>query len=387
MYSSNAYTFGSQQGPASLHRETTEDMSKMYTTLYDMEDPTQQQEYSLLQQNLRQQEPQAYTDILMSPASPVSDYFSSSSSSSSGSAYSSPVAALVRSMGPDEADELVESFNITIEDLLSGDSLSFDYSKELAVGSAANFDLFEPQEHYEQYQQQAAHSVHSHCSFTSGGPIRSSSMSPNISCAPYAAAYNQHQMEHIHNIASSPLHFQQFHHHHHSEMPTSPVSTFAASPSPSPCPSPLVSSTPCMSPLTSSTSTFASPSMTAATSSTTTTTPSSPTSTVPNTEGMTVIKNDDGSIMVYNPSTESMTFRCELCPGDSFGRIHDLKRHQASKHKDTTWPCEFCHRPFVRRDALLRHYTVKSQRNDGVHPASYEKEKLMIARANAKLIK
>ncbi|KAF9173210.1 hypothetical protein BGX21_004453 [Mortierella sp. AD011] len=365
----DSYPFGSQQGPASLRRETTEDISKMYTTLYDMEDPIQQQEYALLQSQ-RQQESQAYFDTLMSPAlpaSPASDCFSSSSSSS-GSAYPSPIAALVRSMDPDEADELVESFNITIEDLLSEDPLSFDYSKELDLDSAADFDLFEP-------QGQVGHIMHSHCSFTSGGPIRSSSMSPNISCAPYATVYNQHQIEHIHNIASSPLHF-------HSEMPNSPTSTSTASPSLSPCPSPSVSSTPCMSPLALSTSTFASPSTTAVA-----TTPSSPSSAIPNTDGMTVIKNDDGSIMVYNPATESMTFRCELCPGDSFGRIHDLKRHQASKHQATTWPCEFCHRPFARRDALLRHYTVKSQRDDGLHPASHEKEKLLAARAKAKLIK
>ncbi|KAI8602495.1 hypothetical protein EDD21DRAFT_303641 [Dissophora ornata] len=81
-----------------------------------------------------------------------------------------------------------------------------------------------------------------------------------------------------------------------------------------------------------------------------------------------------------------MTFRCELCPGESFGRIHDLKRHQASKHRDITWPCEFCSRPFVRRDALLRHYTVKSAREDGVHPAKHETEKLQAARARAKLV-
>ncbi|KAG0046641.1 hypothetical protein BGZ83_008211 [Gryganskiella cystojenkinii] len=90
--------------------------------------------------------------------------------------------------------------------------------------------------------------------------------------------------------------------------------------------------------------------------------------------------------MVYNPQTESMTFRCELCPYESFGRIHDLKRHQTSKHKEMTWPCDFCHRPFVRRDALLRHYTVKAARADGLHPASHEVEKLLEARARAKML-
>ncbi|KAF9551468.1 hypothetical protein EC957_008137 [Mortierella hygrophila] len=107
---------------------------------------------------------------------------------------------------------------------------------------------------------------------------------------------------------------------------------------------------------------------------------------LPGTEGMTVVKNDEGAIMVYNPTTDAMTFRCELCPGESFGRIHDLKRHQSSKHQEMTWPCDFCHRPFVRRDALLRHYTVKAARDDGLHPATHEVEKLLAARAKAKML-
>ncbi|KAG0245560.1 hypothetical protein BGX31_007215 [Mortierella sp. GBA43] len=106
---------------------------------------------------------------------------------------------------------------------------------------------------------------------------------------------------------------------------------------------------------------------------------------LPGTEGMTVVRNEEGAIMVYNPQTDVMTFRCELCPSESFGRIHDLKRHQTSKHQEMTWPCDFCHRPFVRRDALLRHYTVKSARDDGLHPAAHEVDKLMAARARAKI--
>ncbi|KAF9982577.1 hypothetical protein BGZ75_005958, partial [Mortierella antarctica] len=109
-------------------------------------------------------------------------------------------------------------------------------------------------------------------------------------------------------------------------------------------------------------------------------------STGPRTDGLSLIRNEDGTIMVYNPLTESMTFRCELCPGESFGRIHDLKRHQTSKHQEMTWPCDFCHRPFVRRDALLRHYTVKAARDDGLHPASHEVERLLAARARAKML-
>ncbi|KAF9929503.1 hypothetical protein BGZ67_006288 [Mortierella alpina] len=95
----------------------------------------------------------------------------------------------------------------------------------------------------------------------------------------------------------------------------------------------------------------------------------------PRTEGLSLIRNEDGTIMVYNPLTESMTFRCELCPGESFGRIHDLKRHQTSKHQEMTWPY-----------ALLRHYTVKAARDDGLHPASHEVERLLAARARAKML-
>ncbi|KAF8928596.1 hypothetical protein BGZ47_001525 [Haplosporangium gracile] len=107
---------------------------------------------------------------------------------------------------------------------------------------------------------------------------------------------------------------------------------------------------------------------------------------LPGTEGLTVVRHDEGTIMVYNPITDAMTFRCELCPGESFGRIHDLKRHQASKHQEMTWPCDFCHRPFVRRDALLRHYTVKAARDDGLHPATHEVDRLLAARARAKML-
>ncbi|CAO3569476.1 unnamed protein product [Mortierella alpina] len=79
-------------------------------------------------------------------------------------------------------------------------------------------------------------------------------------------------------------------------------------------------------------------------------------------------------------------YRCELCPGERFGRVHDLKRHQISKHNEMTWPCDFCHRPFVRRDALLRHYSVKAARNDGVHPTLQEEDRLQEAKARAKLL-
>ncbi|KAF9973426.1 hypothetical protein BGZ73_003319 [Actinomortierella ambigua] len=85
-------------------------------------------------------------------------------------------------------------------------------------------------------------------------------------------------------------------------------------------------------------------------------------------------------------AAEGGGYRCELCPGERFGRVHDLKRHHISKHNEMTWPCDFCHRPFVRRDALLRHYTVKAARNDGVHPTQDEQDRLSEARARAKLL-
>ncbi|KAG0049111.1 hypothetical protein BGZ83_006029 [Gryganskiella cystojenkinii] len=83
---------------------------------------------------------------------------------------------------------------------------------------------------------------------------------------------------------------------------------------------------------------------------------------------------------------DSAGYRCELCPGERFGRVHDLKRHQISKHNEMTWPCDFCHRPFVRRDALLRHYSVKANRKDGVHPTTEDMNRLQEAKARAKLV-
>ncbi|KAF9915064.1 hypothetical protein BX616_006977 [Lobosporangium transversale] len=86
-----------------------------------------------------------------------------------------------------------------------------------------------------------------------------------------------------------------------------------------------------------------------------------------------------------NVTRDEGGYRCEHCPGERFGRVHDLKRHQISKHNEMTWPCDFCHRPFVRRDALLRHYSVKAARRDGVHPTDQEENRLQEAKARAKL--
>ncbi|KAF9116931.1 hypothetical protein BGX27_008079 [Mortierella sp. AM989] len=83
---------------------------------------------------------------------------------------------------------------------------------------------------------------------------------------------------------------------------------------------------------------------------------------------------------------DSGGYQCDLCPGERFGRVHDLKRHQISKHNEMTWPCDFCYRPFVRRDALLRHYSVKAARRDGVHPTEQEENRLQEAKARAKLL-
>ncbi|KAG0225034.1 hypothetical protein BGX31_007789 [Mortierella sp. GBA43] len=83
--------------------------------------------------------------------------------------------------------------------------------------------------------------------------------------------------------------------------------------------------------------------------------------------------------------SEDGSYKCGLCPNERFGRVHDLKRHQISKHNEKTWPCDFCKRPFVRRDALLRHYGVKASRDDGIHPTLAETNRLSEAKARARL--
>ncbi|KAG0205473.1 hypothetical protein BGX28_002956 [Mortierella sp. GBA30] len=95
--------------------------------------------------------------------------------------------------------------------------------------------------------------------------------------------------------------------------------------------------------------------------------------------------NDGQMSFAVSPSSDG-GYLCEHCPQERFGRVHDLKRHQISKHNERTWPCDFCRRPFVRRDALLRHYSVKAARNDGIHPSAGEKSRLSEARARARLI-
>ncbi|KAF9091054.1 hypothetical protein BGX29_011139 [Mortierella sp. GBA35] len=341
---SNTHTFGSQM--------SSDEISKMYTTLYDSEDPQQQQEFLHLQQQQQHQYQESqqfiqalitvqnqqlpaspWNETIMSPHSPASSCFSSSSSNSS---HSSPATGL-KNMDSEEADELVDLFNITIDDLLLGTPLSF----------APDMSLFAP---HQQQQQQTM-------------------MSEAIQFANMRSAEAQQQYFQMQQYQQQ----QQHYHDHSSSTPCSPCSSYyAASPSLKPAPS-----TPFSAPTSPLTPIIPHPAS-----------PATATTRMPqrNTDGTTVIKNEDGSIMVFNPSTDSITFRCELCPSESFGRIHDLKRHQVSKHQETTWPCEFCMRPFVRRDALLRHYTVKATRDDGVHPPTSDTETLLAARARAKLI-
>ncbi|KAG9322233.1 hypothetical protein KVV02_001973 [Mortierella alpina] len=423
-----------QQPSASLRRETTDEISKMYTTLYDNEDPRQQLEYAQLQQQQLHQSQDfihalvspvaAWNEFslqqdLYSPASPALSCFSGSSSpfsTDSGSTHSSPAAGLLRMIEADEADELVDMFNITIEDLLSGNPLSpqdpqdfsnqatlfsnlpqdqhimaaLDFENELIKQEQPEYFQMQYQQQLMQHQQQQRQyyqSLHNQCHSTRGGPQRSGSLSPVMPSSPYHRAHPSRNARCTPDGAQSyPESPEQ---NFHDSMPSSPLTTYYSG---SAAVSPSLPSTSCMSP-TPATSmvNIVSPDATAASESTAAhtlaTSASSATLTnLPGTEGMTVIRSEDGSIMVYNSATESMSFRCELCPGETYGRIHDLKRHQASKHQDKSWPCEFCQRPFVRRDALLRHFTVKAARNDGLHPASHETEKLMAARARAKNI-
>ncbi|CAO3564232.1 unnamed protein product [Mortierella alpina] len=426
-----------QQPSASLRRETTDEISKMYTTLYDHEDPRQQHEYAQLQQQQQQQphQSQDFINALVSPVpawnefslqqdfyspiSPALSCFSGSSSpfsTDSGSAHSSPAAGLLRMIETDEADELVDMFNITIEDLLSGNPLSqqdpqdfsnqatlfsnlpqdqhimaaLDFENELIKQEQTEYFQMQYQQQLMQHQQQQRQhyqSLQNQCHSTRGGPQRSGSLSPAMPSSPYHRAHPSRNTRCTSDGTQS--HPESPEQTFHGSMPSSPLTTYYTG---SAAASPSMASTTCASPAhATSMVNIVSPDVTAASESTAAhTLANSASSTIitnlPGTEGMTVIRSEDGSIMVYNAATESMSFRCELCPGETYGRIHDLKRHQASKHQDKSWPCEFCQRPFVRRDALLRHFTVKAARNDGVHPASHETEKLMAARARAKNI-
>ncbi|GAB5593687.1 hypothetical protein Unana1_08587 [Umbelopsis nana] len=63
---------------------------------------------------------------------------------------------------------------------------------------------------------------------------------------------------------------------------------------------------------------------------------------------------------VHDPNRLKL-FRCEVegC-GKNFDRRHDLTRHEATVHRgERAYHCEFCEKPFSRKDALVRHLTIK----------------------------
>lgn len=361
-----------------------------------------------------------FTPTPVSPASPTLSCFSSSGNDTdteSDSVYSSPAFALLpyptnfaanasidaMKMEIDEDSNLL----LTIEDLLSNHVSAVDENAAVvgAASAGGNGDQYQyssagltlipeylrvqeeekkPHQHRRRHAKgkEALHisdNADSHpnnnCNRTTGGPQRLSSRSPVISFAPYTSptisraslSFDQKKHSHNHN-----------HNHNHSNLhqdDDDAISTCSSSSSFSSAPSSRDSSP----------ETF-----TATTSSPETSTTTSITS-----DGTTRITNrKDGSIMCFNRSTHNLTFRCNLCPiqQQSFGRIHDLKRHQATKHATAeggtpkVWLCEFCKNHFVRRDALLRHYTVKSGKDDGVHPKEEEVDVLAAVRARAKLI-
>ncbi|KAG0008741.1 hypothetical protein BGZ80_003115, partial [Entomortierella chlamydospora] len=66
---------------------------------------------------------------------------------------------------------------------------------------------------------------------------------------------------------------------------------------------------------------------------------SSPQSTIPKS---TLHAGDSSNDKNISSATVSISgdgfYRCEKCPLERFGRVHDLKRHQISKHNEKTWP-------------------------------------------------
>ncbi|KAF9150189.1 hypothetical protein BG015_008011 [Linnemannia schmuckeri] len=450
----STYSLGNQtqNTTTTLQRENTDEISKMFTTLYDGDAINSSpnlnssnsnnnsvdfiQEYFLLQhQELRQQSSSdsqpflfhttssmstpapwnLFTPTPVSPASPTSSCFSSSGNDTeteSESVYSSPAIALIpypstsaantsidAAIMVDHMDEdSVEYSNLfsRIESLFSNNHSIVEgiaavvAAPATAAGGndgsiyeypAAEFALFT--EHLREQQQQEeekTHHRHHHAKCeealhisdnaeshhnnnssiytattrTTGGPQRSSSLSPQ-------------QQE------------QQYYVKQAQDQDDDAMSTYSSSSSLSSAPSSRASS----------------PETSSSTTTTTTTTDGSENMMTSEADGTTTITNQkDGSIMCFNRTTNTMSFRCDLCPTQtqSFGRIHDLKRHQATKHATAeggaakTWPCEFCEKPFARRDALLRHYSVKAAREDGVHPGKEEVDVLAAVRARAKLI-
>ncbi|KAF9135915.1 hypothetical protein BGX30_011397 [Mortierella sp. GBA39] len=457
----STYTLGKQTPQqntttTTIHRENTDEISKILTTLYDGESINfgnnsnssssidSIQAHSFFQHQQLHQHSYApsffhstptsmsnpapwnmFTPTPVSPASSTSSCFSSSGNDTdteSDSVYSSPAFALLPYPTNSAANTSIDAMKVEldedsglfpmIEDLLSNHGSAVDENAAVvgAASAGGNGDLYQysaagftllpkylwvqeeedkkPHQHCHRHakDKEALHisdNADSHpynrCNRTTGGPQRLSSLSSVISFAPYTpptisrASLSLNQKQHNHN------------HNYSHQDDDDAISTYSSSSSLSSAPSSRDSSP----------ETFTTTTNSLETSTTTTTTSNGTETKTTSSDGTTrIVNQNDGSIMCFNRATRTLTFRCDLCPTQqqSFGRIHDLKRHQATKHATAeggatkVWLCEFCKNRFVRRDALLRHYTVKVGRDDGVHPGKEEVDALAAARARAKLI-
>ncbi|KAK3805972.1 MAG: hypothetical protein JOS17DRAFT_768222 [Linnemannia elongata] len=465
----STYTLGNQtQQPntatTTLHRENTDEISKMFTTLYDGDSINTSnncnssnidcnsnnnidfiQEYFLQHQQLRQHSSDTssffhttptsmsnpapwnmFTPTPVSPASPTSSCFSSSGNDTeteSDSLYSSPALALLPYPTNSAANTSIDAMMVDLDEdsveysdlfsrieghFLNNPSTIDEIAAVVAAASAGgNGDVYQYPaaevalftEHLREQEEEAKKSCqhrHRHTkgkealhisnnaephpynnyNRTTGGPQRSSSLSPTISFAPYispiisCASLSRNQQQHndnhyyLNQLQQQEFNVKQEQDHDDDDA----MSTYSSSSSLSSAPSSRAGSPEISNGIDTITS---------------------------SSDGTTTITNQkDGSIMCFNRTTGTVSFRCDLCPTQqqSFGRIHDLKRHQATKHATSeggptkTWPCEFCEKPFARRDALLRHYSVKAARGDGVHPGKEEADVLAAVRARAKLI-
>ncbi|KAF8947667.1 hypothetical protein BGZ47_008300 [Haplosporangium gracile] len=482
----STYTLGNQtqNTTTTLQRENTDEISKMFTTLYDGDIINSSsnsnssnsnsssvdfiQDHFLLQHQQLHQLPSSdaqpflcntassmsirapwnlFTPTSVSPASPTSSCFSSSGNDTeteSESVYSSPAIALIpypstsaantsidAAMMVDHMDEdsvefsdlfaqigdLFPNNHSTVEDITTvvaapatvagvNDGSIYVYSTtELVLFTEHLREQLQQEEekwlhhhHHHAKPKEALHisetaeshhsnnSIYTAAARTMGRHQRSSSLSSVVSFASYTspviscATLSRNQ----YHLNQQQQQEQQYYVNQEQDQDDDAMSTCSSSSSLSSAPSSRASS-----PETSSSSTT-----------TTSTTTTATTNDIENmmtseADGTTTITNQkDGSIMCFNRTTGTMSFRCDLCPTQtqSFGRIHDLKRHQATKHATVeggtvkTWLCEFCEKPFARRDALLRHYSVKAARVDGVHPGKEEVDVLAAVRARAKLI-
>ncbi|KAG0287360.1 hypothetical protein BGZ96_008688 [Linnemannia gamsii] len=332
----STYTLGNRaQDTVTLRREPTDEISKMFTTIFDGDSFFHTTPTSSMS-NL------VFTP--MSPASPTSSCFSSSGNDTEtefDSVYSSPAITLTPFPSTSAA-------NTSIDPAMTVDHMDED--------SVEYPDLFSGMENF------------------------SNNTTSEDIAAVVAAATGVYQ----YSAAEQEYHSKQNQDQDDNDDDDA-MSTYSSSSSLSSAPSSRACSP----------ETFPS-----TTSGTATTTTNTTIATASEDGATTTITNPkDGSIMCFNRTTGQMSFRCDLCPPptsdqhpQSFGRIHDLKRHQATKHATPeggcakTWPCEFCEKPFARRDALLRHYSVKAQKEDGVHPTTEEVNVLAAVRARAKLI-